>query len=202
MQYRPSVKTSDTTPGQPLAAIAKSDPTPRRPRTGTAPKSDSNQQESDLASERDAFVETAELRRQMSGDSGREPEVDLPWLNELDQVVRDLNNNVLAMACVDTSPCLVFDLAASKVIENIDGSESIGDIGKQMVQDGFDAVKRMMDEEANLLNEQFGLLRTIQDTLIEHRCDYRADLEPDDFDLELSSATDVRPRTVSSGVRM
>jgi hypothetical protein len=186
----------------PSGITVKADPTPRRLKTAALAKREPQQHESRTETEKDPFVACAELRREMSGRTGPEPEVQLPWLNELDQVVRELNENVLALSCVDTSPALVFDIAASKVIENITGNESFGEIGEQMVQDGFDAVQRMMDEEKSLLTEQFRLLRVVQDALIEHRCDYRADLEMDELESESSGTVDRRPRTVLSGIQM
>jgi hypothetical protein len=135
----------------------------------------------------------------MRGITGTEPGVQLPWLNELDEAVQQLNNNVTALACVDMSPSLVFDLGASNMIRNLDGTETFGEIGMQMVDVGFDAVKKMMDEEARLLNERIELLRSIQETLIEHRCDYRADLESDENEVIFKQT---RPGTVQSGINL
>jgi hypothetical protein len=138
----------------------------------------------------------------MNGCRGPEPAPSLPWLSELDRVVEQLNRNVASLACVDASPGLVFDIAASRAMRGAGAAATLGEVGRAMVAAGFDAVKAMTDREAALLTERCALLHTIRETLTEHRADYRAHLDPDDDDAAPAPAAEPRARRALSGLSM
>jgi hypothetical protein len=142
----------------------------------------------------DWFEETAKLRREMR--NGRDPEYKLEWLDDLDRMNRELNANVFRSSCIDNSPVTAFTRAPETLREG----ESWVDGVQRMMNDGFDAIHEMLQEEGRLLEERSSLLAQIQETLVEHACDYTADLDNNDEELEMDSMqsrppVELRPRT-------
>jgi hypothetical protein len=142
----------------------------------------------------DWFEETAKLRREMRG--GDDPECRLEWLEDLDRLNRELNANVLRSSCIDSSPMAAFARTPGTLAEG----ESWADGVQRMMDDGFDAVHSMLQEEGRLLEERSALLAQIQDALMEHTGDYTADLgdnneESKDDTGQSLPPVELRPRT-------
>jgi hypothetical protein len=146
-------------------------------------------------SERDFFAEAAAIRHELN-ESAVDGDVDLPWLADLDKNRRELDANFLSLVCVDNAPGLILEANASNVIREIQGDETLVDIGTKMVATGFDGIHRTVAEEGRLLEERLAILKQIRETLVQHRSDYRADMETDDYDLDMGRALEMRPTTV------
>jgi hypothetical protein len=129
---------------------------------------------------RDYFAEAAALRRELEDGGPPMPEPHMEWLERLDQLNRELNANVVQSACIDNSPTLIFDRAANSVISEMNDSDSLGVTAKKMIDEGFDAIHEMLAREGELVQERIRILHEMQASLIEHKCDYTADLELDD----------------------
>jgi hypothetical protein len=133
---------------------------------------------------RDLWEEAAALRRELSEGDPPTPEPQMDWLDRLDQLHRALNENVIRSACIDNSPTLIFDHAATNVINGMTAADNLGDVGLKVVAEGFDAIHDMLAREEVIAQERIKILQEMTCSLLTHRCDYKADLEVDDFDPE------------------
>ena len=147
----------------------------------------------------DYFPDVAKLRKDMEKEFGDPPpDANLEWLDDLEKLQRRLNENVFESSCIDDSPVLAFNDAADKVIKDMKPGDSVGATAKKMIDSGFDAIHERMEQESALLKERMDLLSKMQHELLEHRCDYTADLDEDDYDRiidrEPEIAVEVRQR--------
>ena len=152
----------------------------------------------------DYFPDVTKLRKDIEKEFGDPPpKADLAWLDDLEKIHQRLNENVIESSCIDDSPILAFNDAADKVIQEMKPGDSVGATAKKMVDAGFDAIHERMEQESALLKERMELLSKMQHELLEHRCDYAADLEDDDYDKILYAEPEVtievrqRPKTAA-----
>jgi hypothetical protein len=121
----------------------------------------------------------------------------LDWLDELDHLNQELNDNVFQSSCIDNSPVTAFMLGSH-------GTEASGDLvetARRMIDGGFNAIHEMLAREGRLQERRVALLRQMHHTLVAHGCDYTVAMESDDYDLGIDDGPEVvespkRPKTV------
>jgi hypothetical protein len=148
-----------------------------------------------LPAEIDWFEEAAKVRREMRrGD----PDCKIEWLDNLDKLHRELNENVVRSSCIDNSPVTAF----SRVSPALRDDETWVDNVQRTMNDGFDAIHEMLQQEGKLLEERSAILSQMQELLVEHSCDCTADLDTDDEELPSDDEqplprVEAKPKTAS-----
>jgi hypothetical protein len=147
----------------------------------------------------DWFEEAAKIRRELAGET----ECSLDWLDDLDHVRRELNDNVFQSSCIDNSPVTAFTRGSHGAAVTDDLVET----AQNMLDGGFDAIHAMLAREGRLLERRAALLQQMHDALVAHSCDYTADVERDDYDIEIDgglevAASPMRPKTAARRIEI
>lgn len=131
----------------------------------------------------DVWAESRRLHEEMEKEFGikiSDSDDDLPWLDELEQMKRDLEDNFIKENYIDASVLSTVDNATRNLVVPDDPYEALGAYAKA----GIGAVQTNIAVERKLLEERINLLTKIGETLMMHSpgADYTADLMDDEIE--------------------
>lgn len=201
---KPTVtRLADPNPTKTPRRIVTKDEPPARPTTAVPKKNAGLYVEKKRASEKvrnkmnepfdpthDYFPEAAKLRKEIQKEfGGKVSDTNPEWLDEMEETRQAINDNFFKSQCIDDSPMVAFDRAASAVIEQMSPNDNIGQVAKKMIDSAFGAIHENLEAQSKLLDERIMLLQKMHHELLEHKCEFTADLDPDDdYDDDLDNA--------------
>lgn len=149
------------------------------------------------------------IKKIFDDENDHEEEIpDIPWLNEIDEITKRLDQNFLMADMIDVSPISLLDHASKKVENEMDQSADPFEVFHKIADEGFNQFHENMKQQGDLLQERYDLLRKIHDELIMHNADtdYPADTTLDDYDVVMPGDEEIMPvpsaRPKTAGQRM
>lgn len=194
--------TKDELPARPTTAIPKKNTAGLYVEKKRASELQKNKMNQPFDPSHDYFPEATKLRKEIEKEfGGKASDTNPEWFDEIEATRQAINDNFFKSQCIDDSPMVAFDKAADEVISNMKPGDSVSHTAKKMIDSAFDAIHDQLDAEAKLLDERMILLQKMHHELLEHRNEFTADLEPDDYDDILAPSPSPRSEDILPRMR-
>lgn len=127
----------------------------------------------------DGVPEGIDLCKEIEDEFGikvDDQDLDMPWLDHVEELDQRLKQNMKESQSNDTSPLVAFN----KAVESVPNEENPFETIKKVKEVGFKAMTDCINKDMDILKQRIEIMNEIRKELMQHSAmDYNADEEPD-----------------------